>query len=131
VELKEGVMTALCILLALGFLALLFSRIHFHFSFNLTISRSKTTPRYGAMPVGGKQRRGNLGGGSLPAVRSISDPGVTKTLEAAKAVAEGEVCSALVNLGCDKQKARELAKQAMQNGKDFDSRIRWAIQRAA
>jgi hypothetical protein len=130
-----GSMTALAILFALAFLALLISRIHFHFSFNLTISRSdRLTPgNRKSMAIGRDARRENaaLPKVEAPAVRSISDPGVTRTLEAARRSAEADIVSSLVNLGCDRQKAREVAKRAMEQGKDFDTRIKWAIQNAA
>jgi hypothetical protein len=65
-------------------------------------------------------------------IRSISDSSVTKALEAARLSAEVDLCSALINLGCGKLKALEVAKRAMiEGGKDFDSRLKWAIQKAA
>jgi hypothetical protein len=133
-EPRAGGMTALAILFALAFFALLVSRVHFHFSFNLTISRRGATEQIHASRSRAKIRRAEGGSDlerSLPAVQSIRDSGVQKTLEAARAVAEGEVASALVNLGCKPQKAREVAKKAIEQGKDFESRVRWAIQNAA
>jgi hypothetical protein len=148
-------MTALCVILALSLGALLFSRIHFHFSFNLTISRLHSasgnrglTPRSrrdrqdgplsgrsGQMAMGTTEntRRGNTSGEvEAPAVRSIKDSSVTKALEAARLSAEVDLCSALINLGCGKLKALEIAKRAMiEGGRDFDSRLKWAIQKAA
>jgi hypothetical protein len=121
-------------LLLIALVALLVSRVHFHFSFNLTISRRGATEQIHASRSRAKIRRAEGGsdlGRSLPAVQSIRDSGVQKTLEAARAVAEGEVASALVNLGCKPQKAREVAKKAIEQGKDFESRVRWAIQNAA
>jgi hypothetical protein len=117
-------MTAIAVLFATAFVILLVVRVHFHFSFNVTISRRGADQK-------AKIRRG-IGGGwpSPPPVLSIKDSGVTKAL-AARAVAEEEVCSALLNLGCAKQKAREVAKLAIEQGKDFDSRLRWAIRNAA
>jgi hypothetical protein len=144
-EPRAGSMTALAILFALAFFALLLSRVHFHFSFNLTISKAQTL-----RPSSAKTSKGQdgLSGGARrlsfpaqssrdrdsrerPAIQSIRDAGVQKTLDAARAVAEGEVASALVNLGCKPQKAREVAKKAIEQGKDFESRVRWAIQNAA
>ena len=132
-------MTALAILFALAFFTLLLSRVHFHFSFNLTISRSSLKgPATIANPAGerarGRRRDPAVtmeAAETASQVRSIRDSGVQKTLETARAVAEGEVASALVNLGCDKQKAREVARKAIEQGKDFESRVRWAIQNAA
>jgi Holliday junction resolvasome RuvABC DNA-binding subunit len=124
-----GSMTALAILFALAFLALLISRIHFHFSFNLTISRSQRAQRVSGRDA--RRENAALPKVEAPAVRSISDPGVTRTLEAARRSAEADIVSSLVNLGCDRQKAREVAKRAMEQGKDFDTRIKWAIQNAA
>jgi hypothetical protein len=98
-------MTALAVFCALAFFALLVSRVHFHFSFNLTISRRGSTGQIHASRSRAKIRRAE--GGS------------------------DQVASALVNLGCKPQKAREVAKKAIEQGKDFESRVRWAIQNAA
>lgn len=45
--------------------------------------------------------------------------------------AQSEIASALVNLGCKKEKAAQVAKQALGQGKDFDGQMRWALQNAA
>jgi hypothetical protein len=137
------------IALLIALVGLLFSRIHFHFTFSLDVSRSSrlhsanrnpsdfrrerkaavgSRPVQMAMGTTGKQA--GVSGGA-PAVRSISDTGVTKALEAARKAAEGDLVSALLNLGCDRQKAQKLAKDAMTQGEDFDSRVRWAMQHAA
>ncbi len=122
--------------LAAALVGLFFSRLHFHFSFNLTISREPKL-RHGKIgdPVQereAKRQAGNLGG-TPSAVRSIRQcDDVSKRLEAARASAEADLSSALVNLGVTKQKAAEVAKKAIvQGGKDFDGRLRWAIQNAA
>lgn len=124
---------AIIIILTLSLGALLFSRIHFHFSFNLTISRdSKFNSRLKTLPTGSreaKRREGTVEGS--PAVRSIRDSSVTSAIEAAKRSAEADLSSALVNLGCRKEKADMVAKQAMEQGKDFDSRLKWALSNAA
>jgi hypothetical protein len=136
---------AIIIALSIALVGLFFSRIHFHFSFRVDMTRSSrlhSASRHGreeasvsvrrpqmAMGTAGSRKAGTSG--EAPAIRSISDKGVTKALEAAKHAAECDVSSALVNLGCERQKARELAKQAMEQGEDFDSRIKWAISRAA
>lgn len=141
-------MAALCIVLALALVGLLFSRIHFHFSFRVDFTRSsrlhsasrdrvrqQLSPRREglgsqmAMGTAGSMKAGTSG--EAPAVRSISDRGVTKALEAARFAAECDLSSALVNLGVARQKARELAKRAMPEGEDFDSRFKWAVQHAA
>lgn len=119
--------------LAACLVALFFSRIHFHFSFNLSISKSSAKSGGNAgcrlRPNGGdrsrKVRRASLnsrGDGGVPVVRSI---------EAVGNVQEAELISALVNLGCPRQKSQELAKEAIGKGSDFDSRIKWALQNAA
>jgi hypothetical protein len=120
--------------LAAALVGLFFSRLHFHFSFNLTISRSlKFNAPTRAGDREAKRQAGNLGGGTPSAVRSIRQcDDVSRRLEAARASAEADLSSALVNLGVTKQKAGEVAKRAIvQGGKDFDSRFRWAIQNAA
>jgi hypothetical protein len=127
---------AIMIVLTLSLGALLFSRIHFHFSFNLTISRdSKFNSRLKTPPSGsGKTRRENaaLPKVEAPAVRSIRDSSVTSAIEAARRSAEADLSSALINLGCRKEKAESVAKRAMvEGGKDFDSRLKWALTNAA
>ena len=107
-------MTALCIVLALAFFGLLFSRVHFHFSFNLTMSRQAGIATQRSKP--GKPRR-ELSS-VPPAVRSIDK-------------AESDILSALLNLGCQKEKARQVAQRAMGQGKDFDGRLQWALRNAA
>lgn len=126
-------MIGLCIVLALAFMGLLFSRIHFHFSFNLSISRqagidtqrskSGKVRRVCASPL--QSRPKGL------AVRSISDPSVTAALKSAADRAEKDLISALVGLGCEKGKALQVAKRAMRQSSDFDSRLKWAVQNAA
>ena len=123
-------MTVLCVLLALSLGALLFSRIHFHFSFNLTISRSNDAHVDRAGLRARKARREGTVEGS-PAVRSIRDSSVTSAIEAARRSAEADLSSALINLGCRKEKADSVAKQAMEQGKDFDTRLKWALSNAA
>lgn len=135
---------AIIITLSIALVGLLFSRIHFHFSFRVDFTRSSrlhsapVTRRESAFASGRSQMAMGTAGsmkagtsGEAPAVRSISDRGVTKALEAARFAAECDLSSALVNLGVTRQKARELAKAAMPEGEDFDSRFKWAIARAA
>jgi hypothetical protein len=120
--------------LASALLGLFFSRIHFHFSFNLTISRQGRPTAVKSMAAKREaKRRGNNTSGEVeaPAVRSISDRGVTKALEAAKSSVEADLYSALLNLGCKAQKAREVASKAILQAPDFDGRLKWAIQNAA
>jgi hypothetical protein len=123
---------AIIIALTLSLGALLFSRIHFHFSFNLTISRdSKFNSRLKTPPMGSREvKRREVP--RLPAVRSIRDSSVTGAIESAKRSAEADLSSALVNLGCEGKKAAGVAKRAMlEGGKDFDSRLKWALANAA
>jgi hypothetical protein len=110
-------------LLSVAFLVLLSSRVHFHFSFNLTISRCAS--RQNGRKVSGLSGRGpgSDSGRALPAIQDIG--------ERARKAAEADLQSALVNLGMQHQQAVLLAGKAMQQGKDFDSRIRWAIRNAA
>jgi hypothetical protein len=117
-------MTALCILLALSLGALLFSRIHFHFSFDLTISKSALLP-----PAAGAPRKSNAvrSGGTSPN-KSVA---VIRDSSAARRSAEADLSSALINLGCEGKKAQSVAKQAMEQGKDFDTRLKWALSNAA
>jgi hypothetical protein len=159
---------AIIIILTLSLGALLFSRIHFHFSFNLTISRSEKAivrqqsgkarrenaalPKVEAPAVRHSltepatmanladerttERRGDpgvtSGFQSKSRLRSIRDSGVTSAIEAAKRSAEADLSSALINLGCRKEKAESVAKRAMvEGGKDFDSRLKWALANAA
>jgi hypothetical protein len=125
----------LIVALAIAFLALLISRIHFHFSFDLTISRrgaTDTTPLGASRATIRREReRAACPGEALPAIHSIQDRGVTKALETASASAEADLASALVNLGCKRPKACVIAKLAMQQASDFDGRLKWAIRQAA
>jgi hypothetical protein len=132
--------------LASALVGLLFSRIHFHFSFSVDLTkssrlhsapkprreretRSSEVSRSMAMGTAGKEA-GDSGG--APAVRSIRQyDDVSKRLEAARRTAEGDISSALANLGMPAQKARELAKKAMEQGEDFDARIKWAMANVA
>ena len=117
-------MTAVCILFALAFCVLLLSRLHFHFSFNLTISRDPKVNSRKPMRSG-EAKRAEFPGEGKPPVRSIrptDDPGRH---------AESGLCSALVNLGVKRQKAVEVAKKAMQQANNFDSRLKWAVRNAA
>ncbi len=117
-------------LLSIALVALLVSRIHFHFSFSFTISRSAKAP----LTVPGKKRTAAKipGEESRPAVRSIRQhEDVTKVLKAAQDSVEADLTSALVNLGCALPKASQVAKKAMAEGKDFDSRLQWAVRNAA
>lgn len=111
-------MTVLCVLLAIAFAGLLLSRIHFHFSFNLTISRD---PKFNSTRKSPTGSRGRSAGG---AVTSPAVP-IRPSQE------ELDIVSALVNLGCEKSKAPMVASAAMKQGKDFDSRVKWAVQNAA
>ena len=143
---------AIIIGLLIALVGLFFSRIHFHFTFRLDLTRSNRL--HSASGKGGRElpgRREDKAGvtsrsphmamgtvgkeagvpGTAPAVRSISDPDVTKALQAARTAAEGDIASALQNLGYDRLKARKLAGQAMLQGEDFDSRVKWAIKHAA
>ena len=130
-------MTALCILFALAFFVLLLSRIHFHFSFNLTISRDPKFNSRKPTGSGGAKRRVEISGEVPSGVRSIDQclqaarKQAESELEAARKHAESDLCSALVNLGVKRQKAVEVAKKAMQQADDFDSRLKWAVRNAA
>lgn len=119
----------LLITVALAFFGLLFSRLHFHFSFNLTISRSPKMTRKGNMSR--DREAGREVSSVTPAVRSIRDSSVTAALKAASDRAESDIRSALLNLGCEKGKASDVARKAMGQGKDFTTRLQWAIQNAA
>jgi len=112
-------MTALCALLVCAFVALLFSRIHFHFSFNLTVSRDPKVNSTRKSSTGSGKRRAEISGEVPPAVaiRPSQD--------------EADLASALLNLGCEKKKALDVARSAMFHGQDFDTRIKWAMQNAA
>jgi hypothetical protein len=111
--------------LASALVGLFFSRVHFHFSFNCTVSRSANLR---SLP--GK-RRAEISG-EVPPVRSIRQhEDVTKVLQAAQDSVEADLTSALVNLGCSLPKASQVAKKAMGEGKDFDSRLQWALRNAA
>lgn len=117
--------------LLVAFAGLLVSRIHFHFSFNLQVSRSQTlrpssakTSKGQVRPVAGSstprpfpQETGTAGRDRLRSIRPSQD--------------EADLVSALLNLGCEKGKALKVAKAAMGQGGDFDSRVKWAVQNAA
>lgn len=61
-----------------------------------------------------------------PAVRTTAVP---KPRPAAAPITEAaEIRSALVNLGCQMARASRIAEAAMDQGTDFDSRLRWALQ---
>jgi hypothetical protein len=123
----------LIFLLASALVGLFFSRMHFHFSFNFTISRSAKAP----LNVPGKARTAGkiLGEESRPAVRSISHQERMKSMQAAFVPSgnkqESDLISALMNLGCEKGKALKLAKQAIGQAPDFEGRVKWALQNAA
>jgi hypothetical protein len=73
---------AVIFVLASALVGLFFSRIHFHFSFNLTVSRDpKFNSKLKTLSTGSREakRRGSNTSGEVeaPAVRSISDKGVT------------------------------------------------------
>lgn len=119
-------------LLIAAFVALLFSRIHFHFSFNLTVSRKAET------------ERSRKGGGRTPQQRGRLDTNANRATIREKAAGtsvpavairpsqdEADLASALLNLGCEKKKALDVARSAMFHGQDFDTRFRWAMQNAA
>src|ERR1700735_3372916 len=100
---------AIIIILTLSLGALLFSRIHFHFSFNLTISRdSKFNSRLKTPPTGSREAK-RREKPRPPAVRSIRDSSVTSAIEAARRSAEADLSSALINLGCRKERADMVA----------------------
>ena len=124
---------AIIIALLITLVALFFSRVHFHFSYNLTISRDPKVNSTRKGPTGsGRPRPVEISGEVPPAVRSIRQSGdVSGVLEAARRSAEADLASALVNLGVGRQKAAEVAKRAMGQAGDFDTRMRWAIQHAA
>jgi len=124
--------------LASALVGLFFSRLHFHFSFNLTISRrGATEPNHASSSRAtirrvAKQTAGEISGEVPPAVRSIRQADdVSKRLQQAKDRAESDIFSALLNLGCEKGKAQNIARSAMGQGKDFDTRLTWALQHAA
>ena len=112
-------MTVVAVLLALTLMALLFSRIHFHFSFSLRLERP-TARKSKPMATRREAKRRELCS-VVPAVRSISESDR----------AESDIRSALLNLGCEKGKAIQVAQMAMGQGKDFDSRLQWALRNAA
>jgi hypothetical protein len=127
----------LIFVLASALVGLFFSRLHFHFSFNLSISRRGATELIHASSSRAKIRRGKPTAGEIsgevtPAVRSIRQADdVSKRLQVAKDKAESDIFSALLNLGCEKGKAQNIARSAMGEGKDFTSRLTWAVQHAA
>jgi hypothetical protein len=104
--------------LLIAFAGLLVSRIHFHFSFNLTISRSKEGHVVRPVLRGGKR-----------GVRAVTVPPAVQSIRPSQD--EADLVSALLNLGCEKGKALKVAKAAMGQGVDFDSRVKWAVQNAA
>ena len=131
-------------------LALFVSRTHFHFHFSLEMSReSKSrwqspTPQslgkytetrrdgQGALPGEGRrpariQAIADLG---VTAVRAIADSRVTAQIDQARKKAQSDIESALVNLGVEKRKAGRIAAESLGEGKDFEGRIKWAINRA-
>ena len=118
-------------LLIAAFVALLFSRIHFHFSFNLTISRRGDTEHGGSRgsvlaSSRSKIRRGKADG-AADVPRDVSD--AIRSIQPSQD--EADLASALLNLGCEKKKALDVARSAMFHGQDFDTRIKWAMQNAA
>ena len=141
-------MTVLCIILALALVGLFFSRIHFHFTFGVDLTRSSRlhsaarplrrgsdgrerkpglAPRSAHMAMGTAGKEAGVSGGA-PAVRTITRE---FALQSARDASERDLCSALVNLGMDKKKAVSIAKAAMVEGEDFDSRFQWAVKNAA
>jgi len=65
----------------------------------------------------------------VPTIRHHSD--VSRALQAAQDKAEADIASALENLGVGRQKAQNIARDAMQQASDFDARLKWAIGKAA
>ena len=119
--------------LLIAFAGLLVSRIHFHFSFNLTISRR-----------GAETVRSRKGGGRSPQQRGSFDTNANRaTIQREKTAGilqvpavrssqdEADLVSALLNLGCEKGTALKVAKAAMAQGQTFDSRFLWAVQNVA
>jgi hypothetical protein len=103
--------------LLVAFAGLLVSRIHFHFSFNLQVSRSKEGHVVRPVLRGGKR-----------GVRAVTVP---PPVSIRPSQDEADLVSALLNLGCEKGKALKVARAAMGQGVDFDSRVKWAVQNAA
>ncbi len=129
-------------------LALFVSRTHFHFHFSLEMSREtksrwqSPTPQslgkytetrrdgQGALPGEGRRPARTAIADRITAVRAIADSRVTAQIDQARKKAQSDIESALVNLGVEKRKAGRIAAESLGEGKDFESRIKWAINRA-
>jgi len=114
--------------LTTAFVILLFSRVHFHFHFTFGMQVTRKPSRKAARP-----RPVEISGEVPPAARSIRQERdiYFNDTDTARSRAAAEITSALINLGMPQAKARKLAEKAMEQGRDFDSRIRWAMQNAA
>jgi hypothetical protein len=131
------------ILLGALLVALFVSRIHFHFHFSLEMSRESKSRWQNPTPrtTAGKytETRREKAGAEIPGevlrrpskIQHVADPGVEVAIDQQRKQAEADIASALVNLGMEKLKARKVASEAMGQGKDFDSRVRWAINQGA
>jgi hypothetical protein len=110
-----------------AFVVLLFSRVHFHFHFTFGMQVTRKTSRKA------RPRPVEISGEVPPAARSIRQERDVyfNSTDTARSRAAAEITSALINLGMPQAKARKLAEKAMEQGRDFDSRIRWAMQNAA
>jgi len=115
-------------------IVLFFSRIHFTFSLNIS-RRERPAPNSGRHMATRGQRGGRIHEGGD--VRPISHERTMRQLTAEfqpntiPSGQQAELVSALVNLGCSRQKAREVARQAVAHGADFDARLNWALRNAA
>lgn len=131
--------------LGIAFVALLGSRVHFHFSLNLTISRrgaETVLSRKGG--VRDPRQRDSFDANANRAtirrepVRSLAS-GADRQQKAGKVSGEAspsqlaDLKSALVNLGCRKQQAAAIAARAIESAPDadFDVLLKWAIREAA
>jgi len=88
-----------------------------------TASTPAAQPRPVTAPAGPNYPAG------VPTIRHHSD--VSRALQAAQDKAEADIASALENLGVGRQKAQNIARDAMQQANDFDARLKWAIGKAA
>ena len=115
-------------------IVLFFSRIHFTFSLNIS-RRERPAPNSGRHMATRGQRGGRIHEGGD--VRPISHERTMRQLTAEfqpnemSQRDETQIISALVNLGCNQQKARGVAQRAIRQGSDFDSSLKWALRNAA
>jgi hypothetical protein len=113
-------------------IATLAAAVIFLLNCKVIVLRTSVRTKVFRLTVQAGKAAGQISGEVGPAVRSIRQrDDVSKRLQTAEKAVESDLSSALIGLGCDKQKAREVAKKAIVQAPDFDSRLRWAIQNAA